>query len=77
MNRRFQIVPYDPSWPRRHARAAARLCRVLGEEVIAVQVVGTAVPGMPAQPIIDLLLEVRDLAALRAYAKRGGAICNA
>jgi len=32
---------------------------------------------MPAQPIIDLLLEVRDLAALRAYAKRGGAICNA
>ena len=63
--RNIRVVPYDPEWPRRFEEEAVRLRRVLGDVLLDVRHVGsTAVPGLAAKPLIDVLLVVRDLPAL-------------
>jgi GrpB-like predicted nucleotidyltransferase (UPF0157 family) len=58
------LVAYDPDWPRLSASYAEQV-RVLGPLLVTVHHIGsTAVPGLVAKPIIDLLPVVRDLAAL-------------
>ena len=64
-----QIVDYDPEWPLRFQAEAKRIRSVLGEGVLRLEHVGsTAVPGLPAKPIIDIVLEVADSADEPAYA---------
>jgi [ribosomal protein S5]-alanine N-acetyltransferase len=57
------VVEPDPSWPRRAAALqldlAARLASVLDGPIEHVG--STAVPGLPAKPVIDLLAPVRSL----------------
>ena len=57
------IVDYDPRWPDLFTQEAERVKAVLGEEqVTAIEHFGsTAVPGLAAKPIIDLLIGVRSL----------------
>ena len=56
------LVPYDPQWPRLFEQEAARVRDLLGELVTRIEHIGsTAVPGLPAKPIIDLLVGVRSL----------------
>ncbi len=59
-----EIHPPDPSWPARFEAEAAAIRSVLGERfTYAVHHVGsTAVPGLAAKPIIDIVLEVADRA---------------
>ena len=61
------VVNYDPAWPVKFAEEAARLRAALGDDlVITVEHFGsTAVPGLSAKPIIDLLVAVRSLAVAR------------
>jgi len=62
------LADYDPSWPVLYAREAARVQAVLGERVRLLEHVGsTSVPGLPAKPIIDMLLAVPDSADEPAY----------
>ncbi len=68
MTRQVRVVPYDPAWPAEARAEAARLKAVLGEEAVAVHHFGsTAVPGLAAKPIIDLLVEVRDIDGIDAF----------
>ena len=54
-----RVEDYDPSWPRLFAEEAVVLRRALGSEVVAVEHIGsTAVPGLPAKPIIDIMAGV-------------------
>ncbi len=54
-----QIVASDPRWPLAFARLAALLRSMLPTSVIAIEHVGsTAVPGLPAKPILDVALGV-------------------
>jgi GrpB-like predicted nucleotidyltransferase (UPF0157 family) len=54
------IVEYDPAWPSRFASLAAAVTAALGPVLVRVEHVGsTAVPGLPAKPIIDLDAVVR------------------
>ncbi|MFN4022542.1 MAG: GrpB family protein [Hydrogenophilus thermoluteolus] len=49
------LVPYDPSWPEQAAEEIARI-RALLPELASIEHFGsTAIPGMPAKPIIDLM----------------------
>ena len=58
----------DPAWPDRYAREAARIPDALGGRVVALEHVGsTAVPDLPAKPVIDVLLIVAFPAAEHAY----------
>jgi GrpB-like predicted nucleotidyltransferase (UPF0157 family) len=59
--RAIVIVDYDPGWPARFEAERARVQRALGARVLRVEHIGsTAVPGLPAKPIIDLLVAVED-----------------
>ncbi len=61
------LVDYDPRWPDLFELEAARLRRILPSGLITrVEHFGsTAIPGLPAKPIIDLLVGVNSLAAAR------------
>ena len=62
------LCDYDPAWPGMYQREAARIRSVLGDRVLLLEHVGsTAVPGLAAKPIIDILLVVADTAEEDAY----------
>ena len=68
LNGPITLVDYDPAWPAQFAREAARIRRALGDRALRVEHVGsTAVPGLIAKPIIDILLVVTDSADEPAY----------
>lgn len=55
----YHIVPYDPAWERRFAEEKHRLLASLGLNAERIEHVGsTAVPGLDAKPIVDLMLGV-------------------
>jgi GrpB-like predicted nucleotidyltransferase (UPF0157 family) len=63
---RIQILDYDPAWVAMFERERARVQDALGPIVVTVEHVGsTAVPGLAAKPIIDLLVGVRSLPEAR------------
>jgi GrpB-like predicted nucleotidyltransferase (UPF0157 family) len=65
---RIEIRDYDPEWPRLFEREAARVRSVLGDRVVRLEHAGsTSVPGLPAKPIIDLVLELPDSSDEPAY----------
>ena len=67
---RLRVVPYDPDWPARYGRLAARLRHVAGAVVSRIDHVGsTAVPGLPAEDVIDIQLTVADLGVADALAE--------
>ena len=60
-----RMVPHDPNWRQEFRQEAARISAAAGSNAVAVHHVGsTAIPGIYAKPVIDLLLVVWDLAAL-------------
>lgn len=62
MNRAVDVVPYDPSWPAMFEREAALIKQALGKNCLAVHHIGsTAVPGLSAKPIIDILPVVKNI----------------
>lgn len=62
------IVDYDPAWPERFAEQERQLAKLLAPWLAGpVQHVGsTAVPGLRAKPIVDMLAPVSALAEARA-----------
>ena len=62
------LADYDPGWPVLYEREAARVRGVLGDRVNVLEHVGsTSVPGLPAKPIVDMLLAVEDSADEPTY----------
>jgi GrpB-like predicted nucleotidyltransferase (UPF0157 family) len=62
------VAAYDPAWPGVYEREAERISDALGERVVRLEHAGsTSVPGLPAKPIIDIVLEVPDSATESAY----------
>ena len=62
------ISPYDPAWPDAFERERAVLGEAIGPWVTGgIHHVGsTAVPGLEAKPIVDILAGVEDLESSRA-----------
>jgi len=62
------IVPYDPRWPESFRQERDHLRSCLPNELVRrIEHFGsTAVPGLPAKPIVDMLVEVTDLEATKA-----------
>ena len=56
------IAPYDPAWPARFAAEAERIRQAFGTHALRIEHVGsTAVPGLPAKPVIDIQVSVPSL----------------
>ena len=63
------VSPYDPAWPARYEAEQARVAEALGDLVLEIHHVGsTAVPGLAAKPVIDLMVAVHDLRPSAFYA---------
>src|SRR6266542_172051 len=64
----IEIRDYDPAWSRLYEREAARIRSTLGDQVVRLEHAGsTSVPGLPAKPVIDIVLEVPDSSDESAY----------
>jgi GrpB-like predicted nucleotidyltransferase (UPF0157 family) len=59
----ISIVPYDPTWPESFARERDNLLDSLPREMTGrIEHFGsTAIPGLAAKPIVDMLVEVSSL----------------
>ncbi len=58
---RVVLVARDPAWSRGFSRHSQRIRDALGEAARRVEHIGsTAVPGLAAKPIIDILLVVDE-----------------
>lgn len=56
------IVPYDPQWVAEYAHEARQITAHLGTYIQCVEHIGsTAVPGLSAKPIIDIMIGVESL----------------
>ena len=61
LNAPITIVEYDPAWPDQFSSLAETIRGALGDTVRLLEHGGsTSVPGLPAKPIIDIVLAVRD-----------------
>ena len=59
--RQIVIADYDKGWPTRFATERTRIEDALGSRALRVEHIGsTAVPGLAAKPIIDMLVTVKD-----------------
>jgi GrpB-like predicted nucleotidyltransferase (UPF0157 family) len=68
LQRKIEIADYDPEWPVLYTREEERIRSILGDRVIRIEHVGSSsVPGLPAKPIVDMVLEVPDAADEDAY----------
>ena len=68
LNAQIYLAPYDPAWPAQYEAEAVKIRAALGEAALVLEHVGsTSIPGMPAKPIIDIILCVADSADEDAY----------
>lgn len=52
-----QVVPYNPEWADSYEKEATKLKEVFGDALLGIEHIGsTSVPGLPAKPIIDLMV---------------------
>lgn len=64
----INVVPYDPEWVGEFVREAAAIRVALSDVLVRVEHVGsTAVPGLPAKPIIDIQVSVGDIDAREPF----------
>jgi GrpB-like predicted nucleotidyltransferase (UPF0157 family) len=71
MVRKIIVVPHDPIWPIRFRQEADWLSSILGKEIVAIHHFGsTSIPDIYAKPIIDILVEIRDIDQIDAANER-------
>ena len=69
------VVPHDPAWAAAYEAAAAEIGAVLGAQLVAIHHAGsTAIAGIRAKPIIDLVAEVRQLDTMDTMSEALGAL---
>ena len=64
---RILLIDYDPGWSVLFEREAARIRAVLPHALQIEHVGSTSVPGLPAKPILDIVLLVTNSADEAAY----------
>ena len=61
-------VPYDPNWPRLYEIAHEEIVEAIGGKFVLIEHVGsTAVPGLAAKPIIDILVGMESWEESKAH----------
>jgi GrpB-like predicted nucleotidyltransferase (UPF0157 family) len=59
---KVEVVPHNPLWRDAFEEEAKHVAAALGDTVAAIHHIGsTAIPKIYAKPVVDLLVEVRDI----------------
>lgn len=62
INEDISISPYDPKWPQKFQSEKARLLSIFTRDLLDIEHIGsTAVPGLAAKPIIDMMAAVKSM----------------
>ena len=70
MTREVRVIPYDDNWPALYEQEVTKIKRILEKEIVSTHHIGsTSIPSMSAKPIIDILLEVKDITMIDSYNK--------
>ena len=63
MTRIVEVVPHNPNWFSAFENESKQVAVTLGHNIVAIHHIGsTAIPTIYAKPIIDLLIEVKEIA---------------
>jgi GrpB-like predicted nucleotidyltransferase (UPF0157 family) len=63
------LIAYDAQWPKRFEEERGRIAVALGERATRIEHIGsTAVPGLAAKPIVDIVVTVDDCDDEATYA---------
>jgi GrpB-like predicted nucleotidyltransferase (UPF0157 family) len=66
--RRVGIVSYNPNWKEIYKEESKKIKNVLSDIIVDIHHIGsTAIPGIKAKPVIDILVEVKDIEAVDRY----------
>ena len=67
MSRKIEVVRYNPEWRTLNEAEAKKITNILECEVSKIHHIGsTAIAGILAKPIIDIMVEVHDIARIDA-----------
>lgn len=71
MPQHITVENYDPEWPLMYKRERGRIAEILKDNCIYIYHIGsTAVPGLPAKPIIDIMAVVKSLEKVDIVAEK-------
>ena len=66
--RRVGVVCYNPNWQKMYKEESEKIKNILDDIIIDIHHIGsTAIPGIKAKPVIDILVEVKDIEAVDQY----------
>ena len=67
--KRITVIPYDPLWAQEFARASREIAVAMGGNLLEIHHIGsTAIPGIHAKPVIDMLAIVCDIVRVAEHA---------
>jgi GrpB-like predicted nucleotidyltransferase (UPF0157 family) len=70
LNSTIYLAPYDPAWPLLFEQEAERIRAILRDKALLLEHAGsTAVPALPAKPIVDIILAVSDATDEASYVR--------
>ena len=68
MARKITVVPYDGEWLESFRDEAQNIRDIFGEEIIEIYHIGsTAIPGMSAKPIVDVMPVVKNIDVIDGF----------
>lgn len=66
--RKVEVVPFCEQWATMFAEEAEKLKQVFGAQCLRIYHIGsTAIPGMSAKPIIDIMIKVHHINCVDRY----------
>jgi GrpB-like predicted nucleotidyltransferase (UPF0157 family) len=66
--RRVGVVSYNSNWKKMYKEESEKIRNVLGDIIIDIHHIGsTAIPGIKAKPVIDILVETKNIEAVDRY----------
>jgi len=66
--RRVGVVSYNSNWKDMYKEESEKIKNVLNNIIIDIHHIGsTAIPGIKAKPVIDILIEVKDIEGVEQY----------
>jgi len=66
--RTIEVVPYDINWVKKYLDEGEKIKKIMADELVRIHHIGsTAIPGVSAKPVIDILVEVKNIKNIDNY----------